>query len=115
MLGLAQARKSEFPAVGEAPSRGAGDRGAERPYAREIALADEYLGDLTQFACGILTERSRLLHVPCAREEDVARRDIVAEEVLRRETEVFLMQRKFEEVLSVGAKALDVAVKSGEI
>ncbi len=40
--------------------------------------------------------------------------DIVAE-VLRRETEVFLMQRKLEEVLSVGAKALDVAVKSGEI
>ena len=107
MLGLAQARKSEFPAAEKhlLEARVIAER---RGYAREIALADEYLGDL-MVARGDLDGALENYSTSLARAKKMSLEGDIVAEVLRRETEVFLMQRKFEEVLSVGAKALDVA------
>jgi DNA-binding NtrC family response regulator/tetratricopeptide (TPR) repeat protein len=113
MLGLAQARKNEFPAAEKLllEARVIAER---RGYTREIALADEYLGDL-MVARGDLDGALENYSTSLARAKKMSPEGDIVAEVLRRETEVFLVQRKFEEVLSVGAKALDVAVKSGEI
>ncbi|MFA4947075.1 MAG: sigma 54-interacting transcriptional regulator [Candidatus Krumholzibacteriia bacterium] len=113
MLGLAQARKSEFPAAEKhlLEARVIAER---RGYVREIALADEYLGDL-MVARGDLDGALENYSTSLARAKKMSPEGDIVAEVLRRETEVFLMQRKLEEVLSVGAKALDIARKSGEI
>jgi transcriptional regulator with GAF, ATPase, and Fis domain/Flp pilus assembly protein TadD len=113
MLGLAQARKSEFPAAEKLllESRVLAER---RGYGREIALADEYLGDLMVLR-GDLDGALENYSTSLARAKKMSLEGDVVAEVLRRETEVFLMQRKLDEVLSVGAKALEVARKSGEI
>lgn len=113
MLGLAQARKSEFPAAEKhlLEARVIAER---RGYGREIALADEYLGDL-MVARGDLDGALENYSTSLARAKKMSLEGDIVAEVLRRETEVFLMQRKLEEVLSVGAKALDIARKSGEI
>ena len=113
MLGLAQARKSEFPASEQhfLEARVIAER---RGYGREIALADEYLGDL-MVARGDLDGALENYTTALARAKKMSLEGDIVAEVLRRETEVFLMQRKLEETLSVGAKALDVAKKSGEI
>jgi DNA-binding NtrC family response regulator/tetratricopeptide (TPR) repeat protein len=113
MLGLAQARKGEFPAAEKhlLEARVIGER---RGYGREIALADEYLGDL-MVARGDLDGALENYSTSLARAKKMSLEGDIVAEVLRRETEVFLMQRKLEEVLSVGARALEVARKGGEV
>jgi DNA-binding NtrC family response regulator/tetratricopeptide (TPR) repeat protein len=113
MLGLAQARKGEFPAAEKhlLEARVIGERSG---YGREIALADEYLGDL-MVARGDLDGALENYSTSLARAKKMSLEGDIVAEVLRRETEVFLMQRKLEEVLSVGARALEVARKGGEV
>jgi len=85
-----------------------------RHYGREIALADEYLGDLMAVRGdfeGALENYSTAL----ARAKKMALEGDIVAEVLRREAEVLLAQRKSQEVISIGTRALDVAEKCGEV
>ncbi len=84
-----------------------------RSYGREIALADEFIGDLMlekgdlegamENYTTALSEAKKILEV----------NDIIAE-ILRRIMRVYLIQRKPEEVLSLGREALDACRKVGE-
>ncbi|MDD3642955.1 MAG: sigma 54-interacting transcriptional regulator [Candidatus Krumholzibacteria bacterium] len=85
-----------------------------RSYLREIALADEFIGDL-MFEKGDLegavenytiSLKSALAHN--------SEGDIVAE-VQRRMMQVFLARRQADEVLSLGEKALKTCAKCGEM
>lgn len=85
-----------------------------RHYGREIALADEYLGDLMA-ARGDLDGALENYSTSLARAKKMALEGDIVAEVLRREAEVFLAQRKPQEVVSVGTRALEVAEKAGEV
>ena len=113
MLGSAQTKTGEFAAAEKhlLEARVIAER---RGYGREIALADEYLGDL-MVARGDLEGALQNYSTSLSRAKKMSVEGDIVAEVLRRETEVFLLQRKPEDVLSVGARALEVAGKSGEI
>jgi DNA-binding NtrC family response regulator/tetratricopeptide (TPR) repeat protein len=113
MLGSAQTKTSEFAAAEKhlLEARVIAER---RGYGREIALADEYLGDL-MVARGNLEGALQNYSASLSRAKKMSLEGDIVAEVLRRETEVFLMQRKSEDVLSVGKRALEVAEKGGEI
>jgi len=113
MLGLAEAKAGNHAASEKhlLEGRVIAER---RGYAREIALADEYLGDLMR-ARGDLAGALENYTAALGRAKRISPEGDVVAEVLRRETEVFLMQRKPEEALSTGARALEVAGKCGEV
>ena len=86
----------------------------QRHYGREIALADEFLGDL-------MTERGELdnaienyLSSLSAAKRICPEGDIVAE-VLRRMIHVYFLQRKIEDVITIGRQAVEIAGKCGEL
>ncbi|MDD4856633.1 MAG: tetratricopeptide repeat protein, partial [Candidatus Krumholzibacteria bacterium] len=113
MLGSAQTKTAEFAAAEKhlLEARVIAER---RGYGREIALADEYLGDL-MVARGNFDGALENYSAALSRAKKMSLEGDVVAEVLRRETEIFLMQRKPEDVLSVGKRALEVAEKGGEI
>jgi DNA-binding NtrC family response regulator/tetratricopeptide (TPR) repeat protein len=113
MLGLAEAKTADHAAAEKhlLEARVIAER---RGYGREIALADEYLGDLMA-GRGDLAGALENYSTSLARAKKMSLEGDVVAEVLRRETEIFLQQRKPEEVLSTGVRALDVAGKCGEV
>ena len=113
MLGLAEAKTADF-ASAEKHLLEARVIAERRGYGREISLADEYLGDLMA-GRGDLAGALENYSTSLARAKKMSLEGDIVAEVLRRETEVFLQQRKPEEVLSVGVRALDIAGKCGEV
>jgi DNA-binding NtrC family response regulator/tetratricopeptide (TPR) repeat protein len=113
MLGSAKTKKGEFAAAEKhlLEARVIAER---RGYGREIALADEYLGDL-MVARGDLDGALQNYSTALSRARKMSLEGDIVAEVLRREAEVFLMQRKADDVLAVGARALEVAGKAGEV
>jgi transcriptional regulator with GAF, ATPase, and Fis domain/tetratricopeptide (TPR) repeat protein len=113
MLGLAEARSGDFGAAEKhlLEARVIAER---RGYGREIALADEYLGDLMA-GRGDLAGALENYSTALARAKKMSLEGDVVAEVLRRETEIFVAQRKSAEALAVGARALEVAAKCGEM
>jgi transcriptional regulator with GAF, ATPase, and Fis domain len=113
MLGLAEARSADHAAAEKhlLEARVIAER---RGYGREIALADEYLGDLMA-GRGDLAGALENYSTALARAKKMSLEGDIVAEVLRREAEVFLQQRKPQELLSVGVRALDVAGRCGEV
>jgi len=113
MLGSAQTKTHEHAAAEKhlLEARVIAER---RAYGREIALADEYLGDL-MVARGDLEGALQNYSTSLSRAKKMSLEGDIVAEVLRRETEVFLVQRKPDDAVSVGKRALEVAEKSGEI
>jgi hypothetical protein len=85
-----------------------------RNYRRETALADEFIGDL-MFKKGDL-EDALANYASALKSASMInpQGDIVAE-VQRRMMEVYLAQRKTEEVLAIGRRALETCRRSGEM
>ncbi len=111
-LGVTQARTGEF-AASEKHLLEARVLAERRGFGREIALADEYLGDLMA-ARGDLDGALQNYSTALARGKKISAEGDIVAEVLRRETEIFLRQRKAEEAVAVGTRALEVARKCGE-
>lgn len=86
----------------------------QRAHGREIALADEYLGDLMA-ARGDLDGALENYSTALSRARKMAVEGDIVAEVLRREAEVLLLQRKPQEALAAGARALEIAGKCGEV
>ena len=112
-LGLAQTRTGEFTAS-EKHLLEARVLAERRGFGREIALADEYLGDLMA-ARGDLDGALQNYSTALARGKKISADGDIVAEVLRRETEIFLKQRKAEEAVAVGVRALEVARTCGEV
>jgi DNA-binding NtrC family response regulator/tetratricopeptide (TPR) repeat protein len=85
-----------------------------RGYGREIALADEYLGDL-MVARGDLQGALENYSTALSSAKKMSLEGDIVAEVLRREAEIFISQRKPQEVLSLGPRALEIAEKCGEV
>lgn len=112
-LGLAQVKTSEFSAAEKhlLEARVIAER---RGYSREIALADEYIGDLMS-ARGDLEDALQNYSTALARAKKISAEGDIVAEVLRREVEIFLRQRKAEDAVSVGSRAIEIAIACGEI
>jgi two-component system NtrC family response regulator len=113
MLGVTETRTGS-PAAAEKHLFEARVLAEQRHYGREIALADEFLGDL-------MTERGELdsaienyLSSLAAAKRICPEGDIVAE-VLRRMIHVYYQQRKIDDVLTIGQQALKIAHGCGEL
>ena len=113
MLGAAETKLGELAAA-EKHLLEARVLAERRGYGREIALADEYLGDL-MVARGDLEGALENYSTSLSRAKKMASEGDIVAEILRREAEIFLRQRKAEEVLSLGARALEIAEKCGEV
>ncbi len=113
MLGVTETRTGN-PAAAEKHLFEARVLAEQRHYGREIALADEFLGDL-------MTERGELdsaienyLSSLSAAKKIYPEGDIVAE-VLRRMIYVYYLQRKMKDVITIGRQALKIAHGCGEM
>ncbi len=84
-----------------------------RNYGREIALADEFLGDLI-VARGDLTGALENYMAALSGAKKISPEGDIVAEVLRRMAHVRLLQGKPKEVLSIGKRALEIAEKCGE-
>jgi DNA-binding NtrC family response regulator/tetratricopeptide (TPR) repeat protein len=113
MLGAAETKVGEL-AASEKHLLEARVLAERRGYGREIALADEYLGDLMA-ARGDLEGALENYSTSLARAKKMSLEGDIVAEVMRREAEIFVSQRKPQEVLSLGLRALEIAEKCGEI
>lgn len=85
-----------------------------RSYMREIALADEFIGDLMVEKGDLTGALENYTHALSQAKKVSPVNDVVAE-VLRRMMNIYLLQRKPDEVVSIGRNAIDVCVKAGEL
>ncbi len=83
-------------------------------YRREIALADEFLGDL-MFERGDMKGAIENYTASLSKARKITPEGDIVAEVLRRMIGVFLVQKKSREVVSTGKKALGIASRCGEI
>jgi transcriptional regulator with GAF, ATPase, and Fis domain/Tfp pilus assembly protein PilF len=113
MLGAAETRLGELAAAEKhlLEARVIAER---RAYGREVALADEYLGDL-MVARGDLEGALENYSTALSRAKKMSLEGDIVAEVMRREAEIFVTQRKPQEVLELGPRALEIAEKCGEI
>ncbi|UCF05042.1 MAG: sigma 54-interacting transcriptional regulator, partial [bacterium] len=84
-----------------------------RNYGREIALSDEFLGDLIA-AKGDLAGAMENYAAALSQAKKISPEGDIVAEVLRRITEIQMMLRKSKDALSMGTRALGIAEKCGE-
>ena len=112
MLGVAETHTGKFTAA-EKHLLEARVLSERRSYKREIALSDEFLGDL-MLERGDLegAEENYSISLSAGKKLNPAG-DIVAE-VLRRMAHLYLLQRKPEDAVKTGKRAIEIANKCGE-
>jgi transcriptional regulator with AAA-type ATPase domain/tetratricopeptide (TPR) repeat protein len=85
-----------------------------RNYQRETALADEFIGDL-MFEKGDLGDALENYTIALKAASRISPQGDIVAEVQRRMMNVYLVQRKAEEALSIGRRALETCRRSGEM
>lgn len=113
MLGRVQAVLGNYPAA-ERHLLEARVLAERRGYAREIALADEYIGDLIMSKGGVDEAMENYSTALIEAKRISPRGDIVAE-VLRRVVDVYLAKKIYGEAIAVGNNAVDVINENGEL
>ena len=86
----------------------------QRSYKREIALADEFLGDL-MMERGDLEGAGENYSVALSEARKINPMGDIVAEVLRRQAHLSLVLNKPEEAIETGLKAIEVAKKCGEV
>jgi transcriptional regulator with AAA-type ATPase domain len=85
-----------------------------RNYQREIALADEFIGDL-MFERGDLEDALENYAISMKAATRINPKGDIVAEVQRRMMNVYLFQRKAEETLAIGRRAVETCRASGEM
>jgi DNA-binding NtrC family response regulator/tetratricopeptide (TPR) repeat protein len=85
-----------------------------RNYQREIALADEFIGDL-MFERGDLEDALENYTISLKSASRINPQGDIVAEVQRRMMNVYLVQRKAEEALAIGRRAIESCRRSGEM
>ncbi|MBN1163377.1 MAG: sigma 54-interacting transcriptional regulator [Candidatus Krumholzibacteriota bacterium] len=85
-----------------------------RNYRREIALADEFLGDLV-LEKGELAGALENYTIALSESKKIAEENDITAEILRRMMNVYLLQKKVDQVISLGRKAIEICKKVGEL
>lgn len=85
-----------------------------RDYKREIALADEFVGDLI-LGKGNITGALENYTIAFSGAKKISPVNDIVAEVIRRMMYVYLVQKKPEQVISLGNKALKICKKVGEL
>lgn len=113
MLGVAETRLGNLAAA-EKHLLEARVLAERRSYGREVTLADEFIGDL-MVERGDLSGALQNYTVALSGAKKIYPEGDVVAEVLRRLAQVFLLQRKPQDALSTGERALQIAEKCGEV
>ncbi len=85
-----------------------------RSYQREIALADEFIGDL-MFEKGDLEDALENYAIALKSASRINPQGDIVAEVQRRMMNVYLVQRKAEDALAIGRRAIETCRRSGEM
>ncbi len=112
MLGVAEIRTSNFTAA-EKHLLEARVLSERRSYKREIALSDEFLGDL-MLERGDLEGAEENYSIALAAGKKLNPNGDIVAEVLRRMAHLYLMQRRPEDAVKTGKRAVEIATKCGE-
>jgi DNA-binding NtrC family response regulator/tetratricopeptide (TPR) repeat protein len=113
MLGVAETRTGNLVAA-EKHLLEARVLAERRSYKREIALADEFLGDL-MLERGDLEGALENYSIALAAAKKISPNGDIVAEVLRRMAQLHLLKSKPEEAIEIAVRAIDVANRCGEI
>ena len=113
MLGVAETNTGNLPAA-EKHLLEARVLGERRSYKREVALADEFLGDL-MLERGDIEGAGENYSIALSAAKKIGPKGDIVAEVLRRMAHLSLIRNKPGEAIKMGLKAIEIAKQCGEV